>query len=86
MRNTIDYASVKLNELVELYEKLEILRPVMIPDAWQRKRFRALDVCYVCDGDTKKAVSRSYGYGPILAPDEELEDWPKFVLRNRKNR
>lgn len=86
MRNEMDYACVKVKELVETYENLEILRPVMIPDPWQRKQFRALDICYICDGDAKKTVSLSYGHGPILAPDDELEDWPKFVLRNRKKR
>ncbi|EAO0118581.1 hypothetical protein EU642_22275 [Salmonella enterica] len=78
------YTDVNPHQLAELYTRLEILRPVMVPDKWERKQFRALDVCQVCDGDTLLVHSRSYGYGPILPPDDELEDWPKFVLRNRK--
>ncbi|EFO7976571.1 hypothetical protein HO291_003426 [Salmonella enterica] len=80
------YADVNPHEFAELYRKLEILRPVTIPDQWQRKQFRALDVCQVCDGDTMQVLSRSYAYGPILPPDDELEDWPKFTLRNRRLR
>jgi hypothetical protein len=79
-----NYADVNPHQLADLYRKLEILRPVTIPDKWQRKQFRALDVCQICDADRQCIFSRSYGYGPFLAPDEELEDWPKFVLRNRR--
>lgn len=80
----LHYASVKPHDLAELYSRLEILRPVSIPDKWERKQFRALDVCQVCDGDTQQVFSRSYAYGPILPPDDDLEDWPKFVMRNRR--
>ncbi|EAM6792397.1 hypothetical protein E0G74_01385 [Salmonella enterica] len=79
------YHELNPHELSAFYNKLEILRPVMIPDPWQRKQFRALDICQVCDGDRLQVVSKSYGYGPILPPDDDLEDWPKYVLRNRKN-
>lgn len=86
MQSGINYADAKVRELVEMYERLEILRPVTIPDRWQRKQFRALDICQVCDGDKQQVFSRSYAYGPILPPDEELEDWPKFPIRNRRTR
>lgn len=82
--NGTPYAELNPHQLAELYRKLEILRPVTIPDKWQRKQFRAMDVCQVCDGDRRCVYSRSYGYGPVLPPDDELEDWPKFVLRNRR--
>lgn len=72
--------------LTELYTRLEILRPVTIPDAWDRRKFRALDICHVCDGDKLTAVSRSYAFWAYLPPDDELEDWPKFVIRNRRNK
>lgn len=78
------YADLKVHQLSEFYKKLEILRPVHIPDPWERKKFRALDVCQICDGDTLTVHSRSYGFGPYLPPDDELEDWPKNVLRTRK--
>ena len=83
MRN-VNYSAVKVHELAEVYRRLEILRPVMIPDPSQRRQFRALDVCQICDGDHKQAISRQYGYGPILPPDDELEDFMKNVLRLRK--
>lgn len=85
MRNEY-YRNVNPHQLAEIYRKLEILRPVMIPDPWNRKQFRALDVCQICDGDRLQIMSRSYGYGPILPPDDELEDWPKYVLRNRREK
>lgn len=78
------YGNVNPHQLAEMYRKLEILRPVMIPDRWERKKFRALDVCQVCDGDSLCIRSTSYGFGPYLEPDDELEDWPKNVLRARK--
>lgn len=86
MQTALNYCDVKVRDLVELYVRLEILRPVSIPDRWQRKEFRALDICHVCDGDKLQAFSRSYAYGPILPPDDELEDWPKFPIRNRRQK
>ena len=79
-----DYSSVNPHQLAELYRRLEALRPVMIPDRSERRRFRALDVCQICDGDDLQVKSRSYGFGPYLEPDDELEDWPKNILRSRK--
>ena len=70
--------------MAEIYRRLEILRPVIIPDPSNRRAFRALDICQICDGDRKHAISKSYGYGPILPPDDELEDFMKNVLRLRK--
>lgn len=78
------YENVNPHQLAELYRRLEILRPVMNPDPWERRKFRALDVCQICDGDTRSIRSTSYGYGPYLPPDDELEDWPKSILRARK--
>lgn len=50
-------------QLTELYTRLEILRPVTIQDAWDRRKFRAQDICHVCNGDKLIAVSRNYAYG-----------------------
>ncbi|EFF4796148.1 hypothetical protein B5K64_003591 [Escherichia coli] len=85
-QSALHYHHAKVHELAEIYARLEVLRPVSIPDPWQRKQFRALDICHICDGDKRQVLSRSYAYGPVLPPDEELEDWPKFVIRNRRKR
>lgn len=82
-RNT-SYRDANPHQLTELYFRLEIMRPVVIPDKWERKKFRALDICQVCDGDRLELVSRSYAYGAYLEADDELEDWPKFPIRNRR--